>query len=325
MLVLMLAYVLFAATICAGYYEVNYVIPHSLDVGQEVVTDSEVTPAASTSVSSELSADTSAGVTSTSSVYHSSDVSVTLKHVSYDSGVFDNSASGANAHYGSKISYTLADVHVKDASNIRTAFAQDTYGVGFSELLSSMSARMGSVVGVSGDSYSNNRHAKNGTIVRNGVIYRARSSTEETCVLYRDGTMRVFPPGSIDESQLVADGAWQSWVFGPSLLDEGGDSKTKFTTWDYITESHPRTAIGYYGPGHYCLLVVDGREPGRSRGMFLSEMSKLFSDLGCRIAYNLDGGHCSSMTKGTTVVSNPYKPSKEISDGLFICETGGTS
>ena len=59
--------------------------------------------------------------------------------------------------------------------------------------------------------------------------------------------------------------------------------------------------------------------------MFLSEMSKLFSDLGCRIAYNLDGGHCSSMTKGTTVVSNPYKPSKEISDGLFICETGGTS
>ena len=66
-------------------------------------------------------------------------------------------------------------------------------------------------------------------------------------------------------------GAWQSWIFGPGLLDENGKAKTDFLTWDYIKESHPRTAIGYYGPGHYCLLVVDGRQPDYSRGMFLEE------------------------------------------------------
>lgn len=30
-------------------------------------------------------------------------------------------------------------------------------------------------------------------------------------------------------------------------------------TWDYIRESHPRTAIGYYEPGHYCLVCIMAR------------------------------------------------------------------
>ncbi len=103
-------------------------------------------------------------------------------------------------------------------------------------------------------------------------------------------------------------------------MDADGNAKSDFLTWNYIRESHPRTAIGYYEPGHYCLLVVDGRQPGLSRGMFLEEMSQLFASLGCRAAYNLDGGHCAFMTRDANVISKPYRPSKDISDGIFICE-----
>ena len=95
--------------------------------------------------------------------------------------------------------------------------------------------------------------------------------------------------------QLIDKGAYQSWIFGPSLLDENGKAKNSFLTWSYIEESHPRTAIGYFEPGHYCLLLVDGRQKS-SRGMFPAEMAKVFENLGCRAAYNLDGGHCSFMT-----------------------------
>lgn len=116
--------------------------------------------------------------------------------------------------------------------------------------------------------------------------------------------MKTFTPSEFGAQQAIQDGAWQSRVFGPSLLDEAGKAKTDFITWDYIRESHPRTAIGYYEPGHYCLLVVDGRQKDYSRGMFLTELSKLFESLGCKAAYNLDGGvighavvetHCSSI------------------------------
>ena len=118
---------------------------------------------------------------------------------------------------------------------------------------------------------------------------------------------------------MIGRGAYQSWIFGPSLLDANGKANDKFWTWTYIRRSHPRTAIGYFEPGHYCLLLVDGRQQN-SRGMFLDEMAKVFEDLGCKVAYNLDGGHCSFMEMNGKVVNDPYKPEHEIEDGIFITE-----
>lgn len=258
-------------------------------------------------------------VVSTDTSYTSPNVSIQLSYHQYDTGKRDKSKSGEYGKYGTKISYVLADIYVGDITCIQTAFAKDTYGVGYEETLTAMSARMKSVLAVNGDSYSNNRHKDNGTIIRNGVVYRSRQTTEETCVLNWDGTMDIYQPRQIDLRQLVDRGAYQSWVFGPSLLDESGKAKDAFLTWGYIRKSHPRTAIGYYEPGHYCLLLVDGRQKS-SRGMFLEEMAKLFEDLGCRAAYNLDGGRCSFMTRKNQLANRPYKPECSIKDGIFITE-----
>ena len=258
-------------------------------------------------------------VVSTDTSYTSPNVSVQLSYHQYDTGKLDKSNSGKHEKYGTKISYVLADIYVGDITCFQTALAKDTYGVGYSEKLTDMSARMKSVLAVNGDSYSNNRHEDNGTIIRNGVIYRNKQTTEETCVLNWNGTMDIYQPGQVDLQQLVDRGAYQSWIFGPSLLDESGKAKSTFLTWDYIRESHPRTAIGYYEPGHYCLLLVDGRQDS-SRGMFLDEMAKVFEDLGCKAAYNLDGGHCSFMTMKNQVANHPYKPEHEVEDGIFITE-----
>ena len=64
-----------------------------------------------------------------------------------------------------------------------------------------------------------------------------------------------------------------------------------------VPSTNPRTAIGMVEPYHYKLVVVDGKRPGvgDSKGMTLAELSQLFYDLGCKTAYNLDGGATSSM------------------------------
>lgn len=258
-------------------------------------------------------------IISTDTSYTSPNLSVKFTRHSYDTNKLDCTENGQHKKYGSRISYTLADVYVGDITCLQTCFAQNTYGIGYSEKLSEMSARMKSVLGINGDSYSNSRHQDNGTIIRNGVIYRAQPTDMETCVLNWDGTMNIYSPGELDTQQLIDSGAYQSWVFGPSLLDSSGKANRKFQTWPYIRESHPRTAIGYYEPGHYCFLVVDGRQKA-SRGMFLEEMAKLFEELGCKAAYNLDGGHCSFMTMENQVISRPYKPEHMVEDGLFITE-----
>lgn len=131
--------------------------------------------------------------------------------------------------------------------------------------------------------------------------------------------MDIYRPYKADTQKLIKRGAYQTWVFGPSLLDKDGKAKKSFVTWDYIRQSHPRTAIGYYEPGHYCLLLVDGRQDA-SRGMFLEEMAQLFESLGCKKAYNLDGGHCSFMDFQGKTANHPYRPEHEVQDGIFFTE-----
>ena len=111
---------------------------------------------------------------------------------------------------------------------------------------------------------------------------------------------------------------WQAWSFGPSLLGENGEALEEFDSSIFVR--NPRCAIGYYEPGHYCFVTVDGRQPGYSRGMSLPELAKVFEDLGCTAAYNMDGGHTVFMTKEDQYVNHSYKPSKTISDCICICE-----
>lgn len=109
-------------------------------------------------------------VISTDTSYTSLNVSVQITRNSYNTNRLDKFQGGKHIKYGTNISYVLADIYVSDITCLQTCFAQNTYGVGYDEKLSDMSARMKSVLAVNGDSYSNSRHKSNGTIIRNGVI-----------------------------------------------------------------------------------------------------------------------------------------------------------
>jgi exopolysaccharide biosynthesis protein len=87
-----------------------------------------------------------------------------------------------------------------------------------------------------------------------------------------------------------------------------------------VNPENPRTAIGYYEPGHYCFVVVDGRQDGYSDGLTLAELSQLFHDLGCQTAYNLDGGQSSMMVFQDSLVNQPYKGGRNSSDIVYLTD-----
>lgn len=77
-------------------------------------------------------------------------------------------------------------------------------------------------------------------------------------------------------------------------------------------EVHPRTLVGLTADGKTLVVaVVDGRRPGWSRGMTLTEAGYLMWQLKCRDAINLDGGGSREMlfrdpkTKAYRVVNWP--------------------
>ena len=160
--------------------------------------------------------------------------------------------------------------------------------------------------------------------MRNGQIYSDGVNRADICVLYRDGRMATYAGGSYDVAQIVADGAVQVWQFGPALLDAEGHAMTRFpSVQGTVNQPNPRSAVGYYEPGHYCFVVVDGRQDGYSHGLLLPGLSTVFEQLGCTCAYNLDGGGSAVMTFDHERFSRQSNGGgRKLGDILLITEEG---
>lgn len=220
----------------------------------------------------------------------------------------------------------VADVYVRSVENFQRAFANDAFHSG-TEKVEALAEKKNAVLAMTGD---NSHNLKAGITIENGVMHRKVSSgTRDLCLLYRDGRMVTIEEQNLDHDgvrQQAAEGRiWQSFVFGPALLDEEGKAKTKFNT--NVRPANPRSAIGYYEPGHYCFVQVDGRgadsklDPGnRSVGLTMNELSALMESLGCKAAYNLDGGQSSMLYFGGQIISSPYQNGRKTGDIVLICE-----
>ncbi|QDU59142.1 phosphodiester glycosidase family protein [Aeoliella mucimassa] len=92
---------------------------------------------------------------------------------------------------------------------------------------------------------------------------------------------------SIVTTADIPEGTWNAVSGGPILVTDGENVARKPEN----DKLHPRTAAGINTEtGHLFLLVADGRQPGFSEGMYLSEMADLFLEFGVNQAINLDGG-----------------------------------
>ena len=244
---------------------------------------------------------TTGEVIKTDNTYQSEDISVTVTKVEEDSAT-----------------YYIADIYVRNIDNFKTLFAQDTYGTGFSEKTEDMATRTNAIIAVSGDNYGGRNF---GVVIRNGELFRD-SLFEDVLIMNNDGSMETFSPEAFDINSVLQNGAWQGWSFGPLLLTDG-QPMIKGTFNSSVNPRNPGSAIGYFEPGHYCFILVDGRQPGYSDGLTLEALSQVFYDLGCTVAYNLDGGQTAVMAFMGAETNIPYEGGRKTSDILYIAENEG--
>lgn len=219
----------------------------------------------------------------------------------------------------------VADLYIRTAESLRRAFGGGAWNTG-SEKIGALAAQNSAVLALTGDS---GHHFKAGWVVGNGQLYRSRGNNmRDLCVLYTDGTMQIHyakPDHELIRQQTAEGRIWQTWVFGPALLDKNGKAFPTFIS--DVAPRNPRAVIGYYEPGHYCLVQVDGRgtlsriEPDEdNEGMTLSELAQFMESLGCAAAYNLDGGQSAAMWFRDDVISTPYHNGRAVGDAIVICE-----
>lgn len=172
-----------------------------------------------------------------------------------------------------------------------------------------------------------------GTEIRDGkVMYTQTRQTKsyvypplDVLALYPDGDMRVYQNNMLFNSKtasivfdgktytfktekgvrlnareqaeqamadiFLATGATDTLCFGPILISNGEKADTK--AWG--SSANPRTGIGMVEKGHYVAIVVDGRKKNVSDGEDCVWLMNRFYDLGCTVAFNLDGGATTAM------------------------------
>ena len=109
-------------------------------------------------------------------------------------------------------------------------------------------------------------------------------------------------------------GAEMAMGGGPRLVVDG----KPMNGWKSPNQRHPRTALGW-NKDYIYLMLVDGRQPGRSVGMSFQEMADYFIKIGCTHAMNLDGGGSASMWLLGQVVSSPSEgQERPVANGLVV-------
>ncbi|MEA4870841.1 MAG: phosphodiester glycosidase family protein [Christensenella sp.] len=209
------------------------------------------------------------------------------------------------------VTYFVADVWVKTIDAFHTALAKGSYGRSIHEMPLKIANDNQAVFAVSGDYYG---AREQGVVVRNGALYRDVMG-EDVCILKKDGTLSVYKKSEFNALGMLNDSVWQAWAFGPALVNNGTACDTSDSK---IKVKNPRCAIGYYAPGHYCFIVVDGRQSGYSDGMTLDELAQTFVSLGCVTAYNLDGGATAMMVFQGAVISQPTSGGRSSSDIIYF-------
>lgn len=195
----------------------------------------------------------------------------------------------------------VADVQLSSPEYLKTALAQGVYGRNVKEDTSEMAESNNAVLAINGDYYGA-REA--GYVIKNGTLYRNTSAGRDDLVIYSDGSWKIVNEDEVSAEELMQDGAVQTMSFGPALVQSGSITVGENEEVKQSMSSNPRTAIGIIDDCHYVFVVSDGRTD-ESAGLSLYQLAEVMKDLGCKTAYNLDGGGSSTMYFNGQIVNNP--------------------
>ncbi len=204
----------------------------------------------------------------------------------------------------------VADVQLSSLSLLRTGLARDAYGRNVTEKTSEAAQRLDAILAINGDYYGSRER---GYVVRNGLVYRDTSMGYEALAIMADGSFRIVQEGETSLTELMDEGVIHVFSFGPGLVKAGEIAVTEKDEVGKAMADNPRTAIGVIEPGHYILVVSDGRTR-QSIGLSLMELAEFMQALGVTEAYNLDGGGSSTMVFMGEIINHPTTNGRKITE-----------
>ena len=216
--------------------------------------------------------------------------------------------------------YTMSEVKVADASQIRRHLADGEYGSSKQYYTTEMAATVNAVVASAGDFYC---FRDWGTEVYQGKVRALGGSYAETCYIDANGDMRFTYPkpfASISEAQAFVDenNIRFSLCFGPILVDNYEIVEHQNYYLGEPNEEYARGALCQMDKLHY-LSVTANYDKGHNRNPTVATFQKHIAATGCKMAYCLDGGQTATIVMNDELINRPAKgEQRRISDIIYF-------
>lgn len=206
--------------------------------------------------------------------------------------------------------WRIAYVTISDPSQLRTATAGKP-GSTRVALISSMAEKFNAVIAINAN-YMANDPEKTSFEYRMGEKVRARyNKVKDLLITDENGDFHIFVQSAKEEVQAFLNAGHtiiNAFTFGPALIK---DSVLLNLDPNYSYNPHgrePRMAIGQLDKLSYVIVLAEGRTQA-SQGVTHIELADFMYALGCRQAFNFDGGN-----SATFIFNGGYYQDKSLSN-----------
>lgn len=214
--------------------------------------------------------------------------------------------------------YTISEVKIADPSQFRRFVADGVYGSSSKYVPSEMATSVNAVLATNGDFYS---FRSDGIIVYDSTLMRAEGYSMDSCFIAGNGDLIFAHRGRVVTKEamqkLIDDnGVRFSVAFGPILVENGKlcPIKNPYPVGEG-DQRYQRMALCQRNTLHY-LMVSACDEPPYGPAHTLDIFAENLLDMGCKMAYNLDGGQSATIVMNNKTVN--YVWQRKVSDILYF-------
>ncbi len=214
----------------------------------------------------------------------------------------------------------IAYIKVATPSQLRTAIAGNKLSSERTNHTTAIAANYNAVVALNGDFYS---MVATGYITRMGEKDRQKpSKTMDLLWIDELGDFHLIPAGQDGQKQALkefeADHQMiNGFAFGPALVIDGEKQEMRDNIWEHGFYDEPRAGIGQIDTLTYALVVANGREKN-SAGVTIEEFADIMYQLGCKQAYNLDGGNSATLVFNGKIINEKSAEERKVQDIIYF-------
>ena len=215
--------------------------------------------------------------------------------------------------------WRIAWVEVASPTQLRTAYAGKTIKKDTTGLVTVMAKQHNAIVAINGDNYTNEK-AKHSFIYRMGEKRQDKlNKQKDILIIDENGDFHTFvkSAGADKFEKDTGHKIVNAFMFGPALV-QNGEVLTLDKEYNFNPNGRePRCAIGQLDTLSYVLVIADGRGNSGSDGATHKELAEFMASLGCREAYNLDGGNSAIMVYNNEIYN--YKArERDVADVIYF-------